>query len=245
MKIHVYTTCWNEEKILPFFLLHYEQFADKIVVYDNMSNDHSAEIIDAHPLCERREFNTEGRFNELTLQKIRNTAWMESRETADWVIVCDSDEFIYHPNFIRYLENCKEREITVLHPHGYNMFADYTPQPGQQIWKQIKTGTPSWLYSKKAVFDPKKIKVMNFRPGSHICAPKGVVNIERDQALKLLHYKFIGGLDTVEEKWGNYGQRQSLSNRLLFLSWEFNKKDRAKKRFEKLKAEAKPIDIGA
>ena len=30
MKIWAYAICWNEEKILPYYLRHYEKFCDKI-----------------------------------------------------------------------------------------------------------------------------------------------------------------------------------------------------------------------
>ena len=43
MKVKVYSICYNEEYMLPFFLQHYS-FAD-IVVYDNESTDNSLEIM--------------------------------------------------------------------------------------------------------------------------------------------------------------------------------------------------------
>ncbi len=41
MKIDVFTTCYNEQIILPYFLKHYKKFANNITVYDNMSTDNS------------------------------------------------------------------------------------------------------------------------------------------------------------------------------------------------------------
>ena len=60
MKIRVYTVAWNEEKILPHFLRHYARFADRIVVYDNGSNDRTRDIIFAHPQAEFRTYDTDG-----------------------------------------------------------------------------------------------------------------------------------------------------------------------------------------
>ena len=64
MKIHLYTMCWNERRMLPFFLRHYEQFCERMIVYDNGSDDGSQAIIKAHRLCELREINTHGELDE-------------------------------------------------------------------------------------------------------------------------------------------------------------------------------------
>ena len=45
MKIHLYSVCYNEEIILPYYLNHYSKFVDKITVYDNFSTDSSVEIL--------------------------------------------------------------------------------------------------------------------------------------------------------------------------------------------------------
>jgi len=46
MTIDVFTTCYNEEIILPYFIRHYKQFARNITIYDNMSTDNSINIIE-------------------------------------------------------------------------------------------------------------------------------------------------------------------------------------------------------
>ena len=134
MKLHVYTVCWNEEELLPFFFKHYERFADKIVAYDNMSDDSTPEILGAHPLCERRAFDTGGKVRDDLLLKVKNNAWKESRGEADWVIVCDADEFIFHPDLVGYLDSCRERDITIPQPTGFSMVCDDWPEPDKQIW---------------------------------------------------------------------------------------------------------------
>ena len=43
--IHLYTICWNEERMLPFFFRHYDQWVDRYVVYDDNSTDATLEKI--------------------------------------------------------------------------------------------------------------------------------------------------------------------------------------------------------
>ena len=116
MKIDLFTTCYNEETILPYFIKHYKQYVRNIVVYDNMSTDNSDRILNdagAHIY----KFETADRLDENTLVHWRNNCWKNS--DADWVIVCDTDEFLYHPNFLNYLENTKNNLI-----FAFNIFGD-------------------------------------------------------------------------------------------------------------------------
>lgn len=45
LNVAVYSPCWNEETILPFYLSHYAKFARTINLFDNQSSDRSPEII--------------------------------------------------------------------------------------------------------------------------------------------------------------------------------------------------------
>src|SRR2546423_4184198 len=163
MKIHVYTICWNEEDLLPFFFKHYERFVDKIIAYDNMSSDKTPDILESHPLCERRTFDSGEEVRDDLLLELKNNAWKESRGKADWVIVCDVDEFIFHPDLVAYLSSCKERGVTIPQPTGFNMVSDQWPEPDKQIWEQIRDGRPDLFFSKKAVFDPNAVIDINYR----------------------------------------------------------------------------------
>lgn len=58
MNIEVYSMFFNEAKMLPFYLNHYEKFCSKIILYDNGSDDESIEIIKAHPKTQLLSFDT-------------------------------------------------------------------------------------------------------------------------------------------------------------------------------------------
>src|SRR5215204_5418367 len=166
MEIYVYSVCWNEESLLPFYLKHYERFATRIIVYDNMSDDRTPEILDAHALCQRRSLDSGGETRDDLLLHLKNNAWKEARGKADWVVVCDIDEFIYHPDLVGYLRGCEERGITIPQPTGYNMVSDLLPRADGQIWEQITEGRLASFYSKKALFNPNKITEINYKPGA-------------------------------------------------------------------------------
>ena len=75
MNIKVIAICFNEEKILPYFLAHYERFADQIIVYDNCSTDQSPQIIKSHPKATLVNYKTNGKLDDKTYLKIKNHAW--------------------------------------------------------------------------------------------------------------------------------------------------------------------------
>ena len=55
-RIHLYTICWNEADLLPFFFRHYDGWVDRFVIYDNGSSDQSRALLQQHPKVEVRDF---------------------------------------------------------------------------------------------------------------------------------------------------------------------------------------------
>src|SRR5579863_5958872 len=98
MIIHAHILAWNEEQILPFTLDHYSLLCDKIFIHDNMSSDNSDEIYIKYPKVTVIKWDSNNEINELNYVNIKSKAYREHSRDADWVIVCDCDEFIYHPN---------------------------------------------------------------------------------------------------------------------------------------------------
>jgi hypothetical protein len=201
MKITVYTVCFNEQLMLPHFLNHYSRIANRIVLYDNQSTDNSMSLARTYPNTEIHTFDTNGRFSELTLMSIREKCW--KNDNADYVIVCDVDEFLFCDNtdFRDFLSS--RSEYSVFQPLGFEMVADQFPKDyTHSIHDQVQVGVYSRGYSKMVLFDPKRIAAMNFSPGSHYARPIGRhVNIYRADRrlgktagydLKLLHYKNLG-----------------------------------------------------
>ena len=185
--------CWNEEFILPFTLRYYSSFVDKIILYDNHCTDSSISIAKSFPQVEIRTLNTNDQFCEDSLILIKNQAWKESRDKADWVIVCDVDEILYYPNIKSFLTLCKQCQITLPLVNGFEMVCtdEDIIQPLDLI-DQVKYGLESHFYSKNVIFNPNLIEDINYYPGCHQCSPTGLVTRFIDNKLKLLHYSYLG-----------------------------------------------------
>ena len=161
MIIHAHILAFNEEKILPFTLDYYSSFCKKIFIYDNMSTDSSDEIYGQYPKVIVKKWNSNNEINELNYIEIKNTAYKISRnDKADWVIVCDCDEFLYHPTLLEKLESYKRLGVTVPLVNGHDMVSEKFPEyDGGFITEKIKTGSDVYEpFCKKIIFNPKSNK---------------------------------------------------------------------------------------
>jgi len=202
MKIDVFAICYNEEIILPYFLRHYKQFANNITIYDNMSTDNSVKIMNENGV-NVIPFDTNNMFEESVLINIRNTCWKNS--DADWVIVCDTDELIYHPNLIETLETIDATHIVT---EGHEMMSEILPTTDGQIYDELSRGFSKVDYSKPCLFKPSEIKEIDFGPGSHTATPNGNVISVNNSGIKLLHYKYLNR-EVLINKYSHYAIRQS------------------------------------
>ena len=189
MKIDVYTMVHNEEIMMPYFLRHYGRFASKITVFDNESNDRTAEIARSAG-AEVIPIDTGGKHRVDTLQRVMNEEYKRSRGHADWVICAEGDEFLWHPDLPGLLEKYTKEGITFPKTSGFDMVADAPPNGSGQIWDEIKKGIPNKMYSKRAVFHP--MVDVNFGPGGHHACPNGLVVESQEAEILLLHYRFLG-----------------------------------------------------
>lgn len=202
MKIEIYAVCFNEEKILPYFLRHYSQYG-KMIIYDNYSTDNSVKIAEAGG-AEIRLFDTRGQFDDMTNLDIKEHCWRESK--ADWCIVIDMDEFVYHPNLIEHL---KRTYATIIEPDLFDMFTPVFPTIYGQIYEEVRLGHEAW--PKMNLFRPDQITEMNYTPGCHLAKPAGNVIIERRGPVKTLHMKHLGREYTIARNL-SYGSRISQRN---------------------------------
>jgi hypothetical protein len=238
MRITLYTICYNEQEMLPYFLNHYSKIVDKIVVYENNSTDDSRKILDSFTGCEIEiiDFDTNNQYSEEKQTDIRNNCW-KNDTTSDYIIVVDIDEIIYHPKFREFLRN--KRNIDCFKPVGFDMIGDEIPtDSNKQIYEIIKTGTLNTMYSKVALFKRKNVTDSNFTFGSHFSSFKGIKDLVTYQSkgnLKLLHYKCLS-YDYVTIKHSNYSKRRSDFSKKNGLGYHYDfGKDKILEEFIKLK----------
>jgi hypothetical protein len=190
MIIHTHILTHNEEKLLPFTLDHYSSFSDKIFIHDNMSDDSTDDIVNIYPKAQIHKWESNGQMDELTQVNKRNNDYKKFSRDADWVIVCDCDEFLYHPNILGVLLKYKNEGVTVPKIQGYVMASNVFPKyDGKLITEKIKIGEESDpMGSKNIIFNP-KIDML-FGEGSHRFTSNNTI-FSNDVELKLLHYRFL------------------------------------------------------
>ena len=193
MKIHSHILAWNEEKILPYTLDYYSIFCENIFIYDNMSDDNSDEIYKRYPKVEVIKWDSNSEINEINYIKLKTESYKERsrNQNVDWVIVCDCDEFLYHPNLIDVLVDYKNKGITVPKVCGHDMVSEIFPKyDGKLLVDKVKVGSERYQpMCKNIIFNPDLD--VNYGIGAHsFNCPNAVFSDEED--LKLLHYKFLG-----------------------------------------------------
>jgi hypothetical protein len=200
LTVHVYTHCWNEEAMLPFFFRHYDSVADRYYVFDTGSTDRSIEILKSHPRVRLTKVRPKRDSFVLENTSRQNKCWKKSRGAADWIIMTAIDEHLYHPDLHGFLARCRDQGVTVIQAEGYEMISDQFPQSSEPLFKQIRRGmrSPEW-FDKIQVFNPNKIEEINYDPGRHTAHPIGEIVMSQWE-VKLLHYKFLG-LDYVVPRY--------------------------------------------
>ena len=215
MKIRLHAICWNEAELMPWFIRHYAPFVDRIVLVDGNSTDGSPEIAlkEGGDKVQVLRLDSGKKLDDQhTLMPYRNELWKEGRECFDWQIVCDVDEFLYHPDILSELERFRQEGITIPRVAGYDMISLTFPKLGEPITRQITKGIrdPQWL-DKSLIFNPQKVDI-NYSMGCHSAKPTGEVVYTPYESLSLLHYKWLSH-DYLTKKSLIAHKRRSFNNR--------------------------------
>jgi len=217
--IHLYAISFNEEVVMPHFLAHYSKFCDKIFLYDNFSTDRTPLICKQYANVELLKFETHGQIRDDVYLKIKNEVWKKSRSAADYVIVCDTDEFIYHKDLERFLADAHSSGITLFKPQGYNMISEHIPLATVPVFDQIQFGKRSISFDKIVIFNPDKIEEINYLSGAHDCMPIGDL-VYSNYEIKLLHYKYIS-IGYILDRYKLFSQRLSKFNKINKLGFHY------------------------
>lgn len=216
MTIEAFIIAWNREDSIALTINHYKKFCSKITVYDNFSDDNTRDI--AYSLgCEVELFGREGVLDDSEYKRIKNNCWKGSE--ADWVIVVDDDEILYHEDLSFILNQGRVNGVTLFKPQGFSIHSDQMPVSD---WLEIQTGFTDNNYSKICVFNPSKVDI-GYEYGCHTHMkdyPKGQINYGKDK-LWLLHYRSVGGVNRLLERWRQYEPRRQRSQ--INMKWGLGK----------------------
>ena len=215
MKIDVFAVCYNEERLLPYFFRHYKQFANEITIYDNYSTDKSRDIAEkegANVIL----WDTGGEYREDLMFSLKSTCWKDSK--ADWAIVIDIDEFVYHENLLQVLGSIQG---TVIMPRTFNMYSDGFPMTTGQIYDEVVMGVDG--QGKMNLFKLEEIKEINYDAGCHNAKPEGNFILNVNSEILTLHFRFLSPEYVI---WKNYNTflRQSEVDRKNGWNWHFGEK---------------------
>jgi glycosyltransferase involved in cell wall biosynthesis len=193
MRVHLYTFSLNEMRMLKFFFRHYEPWVARFVVFDDCSTDGTVDFLRSKPNVElrTREYSNPDSL-VLSSKAIRDHCWKESRGVADWVIIVDIDEHLYHPDIEKYLADCKRNGVTLMPALGYQMLTNDFPAASEHLTSTRTLGAPDSEYSKLGIFDPVAIDEVDFSVGAHTATPSGRIVLPAKDELLLCHYKHLG-----------------------------------------------------
>ena len=191
--IDVFVLAWNEERMINQFIDWYS-YAN-ITVLDNHSTDRTAEIARSRG-CQVVPFGGPQQDNR-DMTAVKEECWRGSK--ADWVFVCDMDEFLYHPKL---LELLAQTDTTVIKAAGYHMISEET-----DLLSNVKTGVKDFKFDKYIGFRPNKIQRMNWLHGCHLASPEGEVRTLQN-SVKRLHYNMVGR-QTFKDRRRQYRERMS------------------------------------
>ena len=211
MIIHAHILAFNEEKILPFTLDYYSKFCEKIFIYDNMSTDSSDEIYAKYSNVIVKKWSSNNEINEINYATIKSNAYRQESRNADWVIVCDCDEILYHPNLINMLKHYKKIGVDIPKIDGHDMVSENFPEyNGELIIDLVKTGGDTYEpMCKNIIFNPKKN--IQYGYGAHHMSCDDCT-LSEEAELMLLHYKFLG-LDYITDRYNILEKRLSEFNK--------------------------------
>lgn len=204
MKVEAHIIAYNESEVIALTIKHYLGFCSRVVIYDNYSTDNTREI--ALSLgAEVVPFGIEGVLSDDEYIKVKNNVWKGS--DADWVIVCDTDEIIWHDQIKDFLWQ-HIGKCSMIRTYGWQIMSYDMPK---ESFLEITNGFHYENYSKFAVFDPKMLTEISYVVGCHDCRPQGKV-IKSEDFLYLLHYSNIGGPERLIKKHASYRPRLSERN---------------------------------
>jgi glycosyltransferase involved in cell wall biosynthesis len=202
MKLAVITFCRNEEKIIPYFIHHYSNIADLIILLDHESTDDTKKIAaeTAKKLGVKLHIETvpNNGYDDVLLKDIKEKSYKPLRNIGfDVAIVCDADEFWHHTDGTReVIKRLFNQRLTtlVIQPEGYQMVASSFPEyTGKPLIEIVKDGSPDEGFNKPLCFHTaiELHGMMGMHRAYHYLNNDPVLPI-RGSGMKLLHYKFLG-----------------------------------------------------
>lgn len=180
----VITMWYNDVFLAPFFLKHYS-YADHIRVIIDADTDDKAEceaLVHQYPNASAEFFSFPDGYNVDVRQNLIFSACNESK--ADWVIVPDSDEFIFCGDMHQFLSSQTADIVVVRLYQVFRNSLDADLDLSQPIEGQRRHGDPNYVKGRNShgskpiiIRTGKKIHLM---PGNHNVWNKHRYTVSKD-----------------------------------------------------------------
>lgn len=214
MKYSVFMPLWNDIDLLKVVLKHYET-AHRITIFDCGSNDGGPELAikEGRSVVYMKENK---RLSDEDLISVKNSIWKQDRGIVDYVIVQDTDEIVFFPEYpndiLSALTNWKMQGVT--HSSVTSFAVIKSDDEFKNLLQRLKRdqhatvgiesgaradpilvrmGLPEYLYDKPMIFDPQFFEETHFEPGQHSWSPslrgpgRGAL-----QKPWMLHLRYLG-----------------------------------------------------
>lgn len=255
MKLLVTTMVRNEEKIIPYFIHHYKDIADLILMVDHESTDNTVKIAKetADKLKVKLDvisLKNEG-YDDTLLKNAKEGLYKNFRSQFDVVIIADADEFWHNKDGTRLMIqeywNIKKDNL-VIKPFGYQMIHDSFPvYEDKPMIELIRKGSEDKGFDKPLCFSTSLD--LHGMMGMHVAYhydQKGRVVNPMLTDFKLLHYKFLGlehRIERVKNSANNLSQHgKDLLAKGIAIQFECNETNLTNE-FEHWKTKAVDVDI--
>jgi len=223
MIAEAFIMCWNEEEIITLTIKHYQKFCDQVTILDNYSTDSTVDIA-LKMDCDIKQFGREGVLDDKAYLEIKNTCYRNS--PAKFVIVCDADEILWHPDIKEIMETSNGNIFNTI---GWNVFSYAMPKDD---FLELQFGVFDPNYCKKICFKP-SIRI-NYVYGCHVCHPQGRL-YAAGTPLTLFHYRNIGGPKRLSKRHELYRERMCENNKRwgLGIHYTYPEEQREREWYEK------------
>lgn len=245
------TLCKNEADIIPYVIPYWKRVADKVVVFDNGSDDGSVEMLSKYDWIEIRSFDSDGQ-NDLIQKQIKEKAYLEYKDKFEIIIITDMDEIFYFNDFKALQSVFIDKGYDVLATPIFSLCeANKPPYSEDLLLHQVchkffnqrmnhQDGFEN--ISKFSIFNTNTVEKVSMSVGQHYVKTFPSMKIILDSNDFCLHINKGLGLDYFLSKRKRMGDNLSDTNKKHGMAIEYLKSEEESRK-EYLENQKKSFDI--